>query len=35
MAGLLFAFILVIGFIVIKYAVTQNILEEEKKSIKL
>ena len=33
MAGLLFVFILVIGSIVIKYAVTQNILEEEKKAL--
>ena len=33
MAGLLFVFILVIGAIVIKYAITQNILEEEKKAL--
>ena len=33
MAGLLFVFILVIGAIVIKYATTQNILEEEKKAL--
>lgn len=33
MAGLLFVFILVIGAIVIKYAVTQNILAQEKKAL--
>lgn len=33
MAGLLFVFILVIGAIIIKYAITQNILEEEKKAL--